>query len=67
MNQIQSKKLKIVYETMVDGSNKSKTKTYNKINLKATDENLLKCGELIADFIQGDNKELFKVEESRLS
>ncbi|HHX67160.1 MAG: hypothetical protein WAO56_05275 [Miniphocaeibacter sp.] len=66
MKTVEKVKLKIAF-TINDGEkNVNKSKTYSSIDSEANDENLKKAGDAVLTLIEGDNKNVYRIEEAIL-
>lgn len=66
MKTIEKLKVKITYDKDVGGQTKTKSKSYSNLKVDATDENILKCGQLIGSLIDGYDRNYFRIEEAHL-
>ncbi|QQK08220.1 hypothetical protein [Miniphocaeibacter halophilus] len=66
MKTVEKVKLKVSF-TINDGEkNVNKSKTYSSINSSASDENLKKAGDAVLTLIEGNNKNVYRIEEAIL-
>ena len=67
MKLVDKVKLKIAYEIGEGEYKKVKSKTYNSIDIEATDNGLKQVGEAFLTVVDGDSKTIHRIEESTLS